>query len=517
MFFDMQGMPQDAIENDFQQARKSGTPESVTSPSRRSPNLGSPPLSAITEHKSNNNGKSSKQAGSPQHPASRVGAQSSAKNVSFAQSSTPLHAPSVASPSNPGASGTEAVKGPTKKVSTESTAAKRPLSTKDTLPPKKAKKTAKTKEPSTETPTSPEHETPRSKSYSPCIDDRGSGSEPKKRVEVVMPKNHIPQNYRPEDPWVLETQRALSPLEYPNEGENDESESRTKEKKASAKGKGKVQPISKKAAAVKKSMTDANAWTRSSVFNETDSDEEKKGTTSAPQQKSIKKIRRGPRSKTRSPISEAGPSRSRSKSPKRASNSPSREPNSGSPSPEKERHKSKSVARSKSPVQSRRRQSMETTSSSSPGNNRMRDTSSSSPEPIPRGLDSHHSSPQKRRTDVFGLVSTRHYTSETTPGTTAVNNHEPNNGTASTKSDEIDSEPDRTIKKPRFNARRPVRLWTNEETQALLQGIKDYGTSWANIKHNDEREVLIHRTQVDLKDKARLLRGGDRYAGHNKF
>lgn len=50
------------------------------------------------------------------------------------------------------------------------------------------------------------------------------------------------------------------------------------------------------------------------------------------------------------------------------------------------------------------------------------------------------------------------------------------------------------------------KAWTNEETEALIKLIEEYGTSWAFLKQRDEMEKLKFRDQVALKDKARNMK-----------
>lgn len=50
------------------------------------------------------------------------------------------------------------------------------------------------------------------------------------------------------------------------------------------------------------------------------------------------------------------------------------------------------------------------------------------------------------------------------------------------------------------------KAWTNEETEALIELIGEYGTSWAFLKQKDERNKLESRDQVALKDKARNMK-----------
>ena len=51
------------------------------------------------------------------------------------------------------------------------------------------------------------------------------------------------------------------------------------------------------------------------------------------------------------------------------------------------------------------------------------------------------------------------------------------------------------------------RPWSNEEVQALMEYMDEYGCSWAAIKAADsENQILERRSQVDLKDKARNMK-----------
>ena len=51
------------------------------------------------------------------------------------------------------------------------------------------------------------------------------------------------------------------------------------------------------------------------------------------------------------------------------------------------------------------------------------------------------------------------------------------------------------------------RPWSNEEVQALMEYMDEYGCSWAAIKAADsENNILERRSQVDLKDKARNMK-----------
>ena len=61
----------------------------------------------------------------------------------------------------------------------------------------------------------------------------------------------------------------------------------------------------------------------------------------------------------------------------------------------------------------------------------------------------------------------------------------------------------RIVHKPP-QVRRP---WTEEEVEALMEYMDEYGCSWAAIKAADsENQYLERRSQVDLKDKARNMK-----------
>ncbi|KAF0509109.1 myb DNA binding protein [Gigaspora margarita] len=55
------------------------------------------------------------------------------------------------------------------------------------------------------------------------------------------------------------------------------------------------------------------------------------------------------------------------------------------------------------------------------------------------------------------------------------------------------------------NNRQLRKKWSNEEIQALEDGMREFGTHWARIleKHGTSNGPLKHRSQVQLKDKAR--------------
>ncbi|CAG8820644.1 5389_t:CDS:1, partial [Racocetra persica] len=57
----------------------------------------------------------------------------------------------------------------------------------------------------------------------------------------------------------------------------------------------------------------------------------------------------------------------------------------------------------------------------------------------------------------------------------------------------------------RNHNRRLRKKWTNEELQALEDGMREYGTHWVQIleKHGSSSGPLRNRTQIQLKDKAR--------------
>ncbi len=51
------------------------------------------------------------------------------------------------------------------------------------------------------------------------------------------------------------------------------------------------------------------------------------------------------------------------------------------------------------------------------------------------------------------------------------------------------------------------RAWSDEEVEALMEYMDEYGCSWAAIKSADaDRGFLVRRSQVDLKDKARNMK-----------
>ena len=94
--------------------------------------------------------------------------------------------------------------------------------------------------------------------------------------------------------------------------------------------------------------------------------------------------------------------------------------------------------------------------------------------------------------DEIRSAATRHNQGQT-PAPSQLENYKTANMVAKFKS----SRP----KEPQ--TRRP---WTNEETEALIELIGEYGTSWAFLKQRDEREKLKRRDQVALKDKARNMK-----------
>lgn len=64
----------------------------------------------------------------------------------------------------------------------------------------------------------------------------------------------------------------------------------------------------------------------------------------------------------------------------------------------------------------------------------------------------------------------------------------------------------RSAKGPRpAQVRRP---WTVAEIECLMDGVEKYGTGWAAIKKLDDSgpNILVHRSQVGLKDKARNMK-----------
>ncbi|CAG8534992.1 15917_t:CDS:2 [Racocetra fulgida] len=66
--------------------------------------------------------------------------------------------------------------------------------------------------------------------------------------------------------------------------------------------------------------------------------------------------------------------------------------------------------------------------------------------------------------------------------------------------------PDRPlINSIRNHNRRLRKKWSNEELQALEDGMREYGTHWVQIleKHGSSSGPLRNRTQIQLKDKAR--------------
>ena len=48
--------------------------------------------------------------------------------------------------------------------------------------------------------------------------------------------------------------------------------------------------------------------------------------------------------------------------------------------------------------------------------------------------------------------------------------------------------------------------WSEVETETLLNLIENHGTSWTRIKQMDTENILEHRNQVALKDKARNMK-----------
>ncbi|KAG4304296.1 hypothetical protein PORY_002271 [Pneumocystis oryctolagi] len=58
----------------------------------------------------------------------------------------------------------------------------------------------------------------------------------------------------------------------------------------------------------------------------------------------------------------------------------------------------------------------------------------------------------------------------------------------------------------RYNTSRRRQKWTEEEVIALIDLVSIYGPSWSKIKKMDVHGWLQRRTQVDLKDKARIIK-----------
>ena len=50
------------------------------------------------------------------------------------------------------------------------------------------------------------------------------------------------------------------------------------------------------------------------------------------------------------------------------------------------------------------------------------------------------------------------------------------------------------------------RAWTDDETEVFIDLIGEYGISWSLLKSMDAGNILIHRDQVALKDKARNMK-----------
>lgn len=89
-------------------------------------------------------------------------------------------------------------------------------------------------------------------------------------------------------------------------------------------------------------------------------------------------------------------------------------------------------------------------------------------------------------------AATRHNQGQT-PAPSQLENYQTANMVAKFKSSRL--------REPQI--RRP---WTNEETEALIELIGEYGTSWTFLKQRDEQERLKRRDQVALKDKARNMK-----------
>ena len=53
--------------------------------------------------------------------------------------------------------------------------------------------------------------------------------------------------------------------------------------------------------------------------------------------------------------------------------------------------------------------------------------------------------------------------------------------------------------------KRVKKMWTDQELDALEEGMRQYGKQWSVIKkkYGDKGQVLKHRTAIQLKDKAR--------------
>ncbi|CCJ29628.1 unnamed protein product, partial [Pneumocystis jirovecii] len=59
---------------------------------------------------------------------------------------------------------------------------------------------------------------------------------------------------------------------------------------------------------------------------------------------------------------------------------------------------------------------------------------------------------------------------------------------------------------PHYHSSRKRQKWTEDEVVALIDLVSIYGPSWAKIKKMDIHGWLQRRTQVDLKDKARIIK-----------
>ncbi|QSL66282.1 hypothetical protein MERGE_000660 [Pneumocystis wakefieldiae] len=59
---------------------------------------------------------------------------------------------------------------------------------------------------------------------------------------------------------------------------------------------------------------------------------------------------------------------------------------------------------------------------------------------------------------------------------------------------------------PQIHSTKKRQKWTEDEVVALIDLVSIYGPSWAKIKKMDVHGWLQRRTQVDLKDKARIIK-----------
>ncbi|EMR09504.1 hypothetical protein PNEG_02092 [Pneumocystis murina B123] len=59
---------------------------------------------------------------------------------------------------------------------------------------------------------------------------------------------------------------------------------------------------------------------------------------------------------------------------------------------------------------------------------------------------------------------------------------------------------------PQIHSTKKRQKWTEDEVVALIDLVSIYGPSWAKIKKMDVHGWLQRRTQVDLKDKARVIK-----------